>query len=110
MWGFNKGERQFLEKISESPQSLVVEKLQENEEMEEEQTQGDAGKNIRIHVEGLGGSVTEEDLHRMFGAGGNVKGVDIVRTKGRSFAYVDFLPSSDKSLSKLFTTVSFFLY
>ncbi|CAL8989458.1 unnamed protein product [Prunus brigantina] len=104
MRGFDKGgEREFMENISESlqSQSLVVENLQE---MEEEETQGDGGKKIRIHVGGLGGSVKEEDLHRMFGAGGNVEGVDIVRTKGRSFAYVDFLPASDKSLSKLLTT------
>lgn len=76
------------------------------EEMEEERDED--GKRIdRIFVGGLGVSVTEDDLHRLFtGVGGSVEGIDIIRTKGRSFAYVDFLPSSDKSLSKLFATVS----
>ncbi|TQD71940.1 hypothetical protein C1H46_042529 [Malus baccata] len=79
--------------------------LQNNKE-EETETDGDGvGKMwIRIHVGGLGGTVTEVDLRRMFSSGGTVEGVDIVRTKGRIFAYVDFLPSDDKSLSKLFTT------
>ncbi|XP_004296625.1 PREDICTED: uncharacterized protein LOC101313301 isoform X1 [Fragaria vesca subsp. vesca] len=68
--------------------------------MEEEQ-----GGQERIFVGGLGGSVTEDDLHRLFTVvGGSVHGIDIIRTKGRSFAYVDFLPASDKSLSKLFAT------
>lgn len=84
--------------------------LQNNKE-EETETDGDGGGKmwIRIHVGGLGGTVTEVDLRRMFSGGGTVEGVDIVRTKGRSFAYVDFLPSDDKSLSKLFTTVALFL-
>lgn len=54
---------------------------------------------------GLGESVTAEDLQRMFGSLGVVERLDIVRTKSRSFAYVDFSPSSLKSLSKLFSTV-----
>ncbi|XP_061990358.1 protein REPRESSOR OF SILENCING 3 [Rosa rugosa] len=63
------------------------------------------GGRERIFVGGLGESVTEDDLQRLFtGVGGSVDGIDIIRTKGRSFAYVDFLPCSDKSLSKLFAT------
>ena len=59
----------------------------------------------RIFVGGLGESVTAEDLQRLFGSLGVVQGLDIVRSKSRSFAYVDFSPSSLKSLSKLFSTV-----
>lgn len=59
----------------------------------------------RIFVGGLGESVTSGDISRTLSSLGTVKAVDIVRTKGRSFAYVDFLPSSEKSLSKLFSMV-----
>ena len=59
----------------------------------------------RIYVGGLGGAVTEDDLRKTFSALGEVVSVDVVRTKDRSFAYLDFLPSSDKSLPKLFSTV-----
>ncbi|OMO53219.1 hypothetical protein CCACVL1_28801 [Corchorus capsularis] len=58
----------------------------------------------RIHVGGLGQSVSSDDLRKVFSAAGAVEGLDIVRTKGRSFAYVDILPSSSNSLSKLFST------
>ncbi|XP_031261129.1 uncharacterized protein LOC116119327 [Pistacia vera] len=58
----------------------------------------------RIYVGGLGEKVTSDDLMKIFSSLGDVKTVDIVRTKGRSFGYVDFFPSSDKSLSKLFST------
>ncbi|OMP05182.1 hypothetical protein COLO4_09001 [Corchorus olitorius] len=58
----------------------------------------------RIHVGGLGQSVSSDDLRKVFSAVGAVEGLDIVRTKGRSFAYVDILPSSSNSLSKLFST------
>ncbi|XP_050372958.1 protein REPRESSOR OF SILENCING 3 [Argentina anserina] len=62
-----------------------------------------ANEKERIFVGGLGWSVTEDDLERLFtGVGGSVDGIDVIRTKGRSFAYVDFSPASDKSLSKLF--------
>ncbi|KAL5580091.1 hypothetical protein UlMin_012533 [Ulmus minor] len=58
---------------------------------------------LRVFVGGLGEAVAADELRRMFElAGGAVEGLDFVRTKGRSFAYVDFVPSSDKSLSKLF--------
>jgi hypothetical protein len=65
---------------------------------------------IRVFVGGLGESVTGDDLRRIFGSLGVVEGLDIVRTKGRSFAYVDFCPSSLNSLSKLFSAVHFFLF
>ncbi|KAL4317053.1 hypothetical protein AHAS_Ahas15G0346600 [Arachis hypogaea] len=41
----------------------------------------------------------------MFSSFGNVEAVETIRTKGRSFAYLDFLPSptDDKSLSRLFS-------
>ncbi|KAJ0031189.1 hypothetical protein Pint_13860 [Pistacia integerrima] len=58
----------------------------------------------RIYVGGLGEKVTSDDLMKIFSSLGDVKTVDIVRTKGRSFGYVDFFPSSDKSLPKLFST------
>ncbi|PWA68350.1 nucleotide-binding alpha-beta plait domain-containing protein [Artemisia annua] len=58
----------------------------------------------RIFVGGLGGAVTEDDLRKTFSSLGQVVSVDIVRTKDRSFAYLDFVPSNDKSLPKLFST------
>ncbi|GAB2276255.1 hypothetical protein Dimus_010986 [Dionaea muscipula] len=61
-------------------------------------------KSTRIYVGGLGETVMAEDLRKTFSKLGAIEGVDIVRTKGRSFAYIDFVPSSDKSLSKLFST------
>lgn len=61
----------------------------------------------RIYVGGLGEKVTNDDLRKIFSSLGRVTAVDIVRTKGRSFGYVDFSPSSDKSLPKLFSTVLF---
>ncbi|KAI3803178.1 hypothetical protein L1987_31327 [Smallanthus sonchifolius] len=63
-----------------------------------------AREKTRIYVGGLGAGVTEDDLRKTFAALGEVVSVDVVRTKGRSFAYLDFLPASDKSLPKLFST------
>ncbi|KAL9265386.1 REPRESSOR OF SILENCING 3-like protein [Drosera capensis] len=60
-------------------------------------------KRTRIYVGGLGEAVTAGDLRKIFSNLGAVDGVEIVRTKGRSFGYVDFLPSSEKSLAKLFS-------
>ena len=71
-----------------------------------EDEEAEKASEMRIFVGGLGESVSAEDLQRMFGALGVVERLDIVRTKSRSFAYVDFSPSSLKSLSKLFSTVS----
>ncbi|XP_052182596.1 protein REPRESSOR OF SILENCING 3 [Diospyros lotus] len=62
------------------------------------------GTITRIFVGGLGASVTAEDLRKTFSSLGTVESLEIVRTKGRSFAYFDFLPSSIKSLPKLFST------
>ncbi|KAK9274752.1 hypothetical protein L1049_022004 [Liquidambar formosana] len=76
----------------------------EEEEEEEEEEEGTAGRTSRIFVGGLGGNVSGNDLVKIFSSLGTVKAVDIVRTKGRSFAYLDFLPSSLKSLPKLFST------
>ena len=70
-----------------------------------EDEEAEKASQMRIFVGGLGESVTAEDLQRMFGSLGVVERLDIVRTKSRSFAYVDFSPSSLKSLSKLFSTV-----
>ncbi|KAK6941183.1 RNA recognition motif domain [Dillenia turbinata] len=60
---------------------------------------------VRIYVGGLGESVTEDDLRATFSSQslGLINSVHIVRTKGRSFAYMDFLPSSSSSVSKLFS-------
>ncbi|XP_057524597.1 protein REPRESSOR OF SILENCING 3 [Amaranthus tricolor] len=58
----------------------------------------------RLYVGGLGERVTEEDLRTTFSHLGSVRSVDIIRTKGRTFAYLNFLPSSDNSLPKLFST------
>eukprot|EP01018_Ginkgo_biloba_P026977 Gb_02299 [translate_table: standard] len=58
----------------------------------------------RIFVGGLGISVTPSDVERTFSSLGRVLGVEIVRTNGRSFAYMDFEPQSDKALSKLFSS------
>ncbi|EOY32211.1 RNA-binding family protein, putative isoform 2 [Theobroma cacao] len=63
-----------------------------------------ATASTRIHVGGLGQSVSSDDLRKVFSAVGTVEGLDIIRAKGRSFAYVDILPSSSNSLSKLFNT------
>nr|XP_025700933.1 uncharacterized protein LOC112802104 isoform X2 [Arachis hypogaea] len=67
--------------------------------------EGQHNKTVRIFVGGLGESVTKQDLHSLFSTFGNVEAVETIRTKGRSFAYLDFLPSptDDKSLSRLFS-------
>lgn len=72
--------------------------------MEKKEAEADVEEQTRIHVGGLGEKVTDDDLSKIFSSLGEVKAVDIVRAKGRSFAYVDFFPSSHKSLSKLFST------
>ncbi|ESQ42580.1 hypothetical protein EUTSA_v10012942mg [Eutrema salsugineum] len=65
---------------------------------------GGSGGGVRLHVGGLGESVGKDDLLKIFSPMGSVDSVEFVRTKGRSFAYIDFSPSSDKSLTKLFST------
>ena len=60
---------------------------------------------VRIFVGGLAGAVSAEDLRSLFASLGSVQSVQTIRTKGRSFAYLDFL-SDPKSLSKLFSKAS----
>ncbi|KAG6384855.1 hypothetical protein SASPL_153674 [Salvia splendens] len=69
------------------------------------------GEKLRLHLGGLGSNVQASDLHKTFTSPklGEVQSVEIIRTKGRSFAYIEFVPASDKGLSKLFSTVSLFL-
>ncbi|PIM99702.1 hypothetical protein CDL12_27799 [Handroanthus impetiginosus] len=64
------------------------------------------GDKMRIYIGGLGSSVQEDDLKKTFTAPqlGNVESVEIIRSKGRSFGYIEFVPASDKGLSKLFST------
>lgn len=63
-------------------------------------------KPMRIFVGGLGAGVTAEDMEKTFSSLGSVAAVQLVRTNGRSFAYMDFHPNSDKSLARLFANVS----
>ncbi|VYS70728.1 unnamed protein product [Arabidopsis thaliana] len=63
-----------------------------------------SGGGVRLHVGGLGESVGGDDLLKIFSPMGTVDAVEFVRTKGRSFAYIDFSPSSTNSLTKLFST------
>ncbi|KAL0344969.1 UNVERIFIED_CONTAM: protein REPRESSOR OF SILENCING 3 [Sesamum radiatum] len=64
------------------------------------------GERLRIYIGGLGSSVQEDDLRKTFTSPllGAVESVEIIRSKGRSFAYLDFVPASDKGLAKLFST------
>ncbi|XP_057958367.1 protein REPRESSOR OF SILENCING 3 isoform X2 [Malania oleifera] len=77
--------------------------------MEGEEMHGSSENNIeeggvtRIFVGGLGGAVTEDDIRKTFSSLGRIKDVDILRTKGRSFAYMDFYASSQAALAKLFS-------
>ncbi|XP_020235870.1 uncharacterized protein LOC109815529 [Cajanus cajan] len=57
---------------------------------------------VRIFVGGLGEAVSDEDLRTLFSSLGTVQTIRTIRTKGRSFAYLDFL-TDPKSLSKLFS-------
>ncbi|KAG2299692.1 hypothetical protein Bca4012_011272 [Brassica carinata] len=65
---------------------------------------GGSGGGVRLHVGGLGESVGRDDLLKIFSPMGSVEAVEFVRTKGRSFAYIDFSPASENSLTKLFST------
>lgn len=73
--------------------------------MEDDEAATEKTTKTRIFVGGLAETVTADDLQRIFVSLGAVEGIEVVRTKGRSFAYVDFSPSSLKSLSKLFSAV-----
>lgn len=61
----------------------------------------------RIFIGGLGANVTSDDIATIFASLGRIRNVECVRTNGRSFAYMDFEPQSDKALAKLFSSVSF---
>ena len=64
----------------------------------------------RVFVGGLGEAVTADELRRVFElCGGAVGSIDFVRSEGRSFAYVDFSPSSHNSLSTLFAKVVYLI-
>nr|VDD17910.1 unnamed protein product [Brassica rapa] len=65
---------------------------------------GSGGGGVRLHVGGLGESVGRDDLLKIFSPMGSVEAVEFVKTKGRSFAYIDFSPASENSLTKLFST------
>ncbi|EPS66732.1 hypothetical protein M569_08046, partial [Genlisea aurea] len=62
------------------------------------------GKGMRIYVGGLGPSVAEDDIKKVFTSPqlGTVNSVEIIRSKSRSFAYLDFDPVSENGISKLF--------
>lgn len=75
----------------------------ENDEEKDENNGTSTTTTTRIFVGGLGATVKAEDLRNTFSSLGTIDSVEIVRTKGRSFAYFDFLPSCQKSLSKLFS-------
>ncbi|KAF7135874.1 hypothetical protein RHSIM_Rhsim08G0117200 [Rhododendron simsii] len=61
-------------------------------------------RRMRIFVGDLGLNVKAEDLINTFSCLGKLESVEIIHNQGRSFAYFDFVPSSPKSLSKLFST------
>ncbi|CAN1799003.1 Protein REPRESSOR OF SILENCING 3 [Linum perenne] len=75
---------------------------------EEEEEEEEIPTVVRIFVGGLGESVTDDDLRNIFSSSsrglGKVETVEIIRTKGRSFAYMNFFPLSHNSLSRLFST------
>lgn len=81
----------------------------EAETVEKAEMKGEDQSRIRIFIGGLGESVTREDVEKVLTQKslGKVEDIEFVRTKGRSFAYVDFSPSDDHSLSKLFSMVRF---
>ncbi|GER36125.1 RNA-binding (RRM/RBD/RNP motifs) family protein [Striga asiatica] len=61
---------------------------------------------LEIYIGGLGSSVQEDDLKKTFTSPqlGSVQSVEIIRSKGRSFGYLEYAPASDKGLAKLFST------
>lgn len=60
---------------------------------------------MRIYIGGVGPAVTAADIEKTFSSLGCVTRVELVRTNGRNFAYMDFEPTSEKTLAKLFSTV-----
>ncbi|KAJ7570566.1 hypothetical protein O6H91_01G126200 [Diphasiastrum complanatum] len=69
-----------------------------------EEEEEERATRVRVFVGGLGASVSEDDLGRMMGALGRVHSVEMVRSKERDFAYVEFEAVSAAALSKLFST------
>ncbi|KAL3623545.1 hypothetical protein CASFOL_032361 [Castilleja foliolosa] len=61
---------------------------------------------LRIYIGGLGSNVQEDDLKKTFTSPqlGTVQSIEIIRSKGRSFGYLEYVPSSEKGLAKLFST------
>lgn len=74
------------------------------ENSSDREEEGETEAKSRIYLGGLGVFVTEDEIRKTFSGLGKVESVDIFRTKGRSFAYLDFVPSNTKSLPKLFST------
>lgn len=62
------------------------------------------GEVKRIFIGGIGAGITTGDMVNIFSPIGRVHAVEFVRTNGRNFAFMDFEPSSDRSLAKLFST------
>ncbi|RZR84614.1 hypothetical protein BHM03_00011468 [Ensete ventricosum] len=60
----------------------------------------------RIFIGGLSTSVTAADLEKTFSSLGRVHNMEFVHTNGRSFAFMDFEPNSDKALVKLFAVMA----
>ncbi|KAL3686836.1 hypothetical protein R1sor_013145 [Riccia sorocarpa] len=77
-----------------------------------DQNKGETGK-VRLFVGGLSSSISSVDLKERFAPLGTVLTVSTPQAKDeepgphRGFAYVDFLPSSDASLRKLFSAVRY---
>lgn len=62
-------------------------------------------KKLTFLVGGLGENVREDDLGKIFTASlGSVETIFFITTKGRRFAIVEFIPSSPKSIPKIFST------
>eukprot|EP00250_Pteridium_aquilinum_P016935 c23374_g1_i1 orf=147-1778(-) len=57
---------------------------------------------VRLHVGGLGPSVISSDLLQTFSSFAKVSSVDVVRTKGRNFAYVT-LQAAPQDIKRLFS-------
>ncbi|KAK8954782.1 hypothetical protein KSP39_PZI001717 [Platanthera zijinensis] len=62
------------------------------------------GEVKRIFIGGVGAGVTDADVDKTFSPLGRVHSVEIVRSNGRNFAFMDFEPSSVKSMANLFST------
>ena len=77
-----------------------------NREMEQRNDSEDGEESVRIHVGGLGPSVISSDLMQTFSSIATVSSLDIIRTKGRNFAYITFRSPSPQAIKRIFTLVS----